>query len=393
MIATTPDQSPAEAGELISFDPLANLAQSLFGVAYTPRGRQKLLEAVLARQARLRLKTLAEYGGLLRRAPEEWARLWPAALAAEGAFFRPAAQYEVARDLMSEWAIMAPERTLRVLSLGSGPGFETVSLAIMLEETGLRAKNWQVEIYGLDLNPDAVTQAENAVFTASDLEWLSEAQARKWFSPRAGGFHFKTELAVPTRLEAGNAYQIENWPFAGLAGTFNLIFCREMTFEAPPQAARQLAHILRQALAPSGFIFTAPGEFLPDSSGELVLEERSGVTYYRRGVTRFKANRRPQPQKKETGASQAANVAEPRPPLPAREQQLLAAAENALAAGRPESARDLVNETMLSALDQNLSSPMAWALIARIEEALGRPDTAQAAADAALAGGGPPLRA
>ena len=378
------DQSPAEAGELILFEPLAQTAQTLFGAAYTPRGRQKLLDAVQARRERLGVESIAEYGNLLRRDPTEWARLWPLALAAEGAFFRPAAQFEVARELLSEWAIMAPERTLRVLSLGCGPGFESVSLAIALEETGLRAKNWQVELYALDLNPEAVAQAENAVFTAADLDWLTETQARKWFSPRAGGFHFKTELASAIRHEIGNAYELESGPFADLAGGFDLIFCRELTLESPPGSARQLGRILRQALAPSGFIFTAPGEFLPDASGELILEERSGVTYYRRGVTRFKANRHHQPKKKRSGPEPT--PIPDRPSLPIREQQLLAAAENELTAGRPEEARDLVGEVMLSALDRNLPTPEAWALIARIEEALGRPDTARAATEAALAG-------
>lgn len=376
------EQSPAEAGELILFEPLAQAAQNLFGAAHSPRGRRKLLAAVQARRERLGMESIAEYSALLHREPGEWARLWPLALAAEGAFFRPAAQYEVARDLLSEWAIMAPERSLRVLSLGCGPGFESLSLAIALEETGLRAKNWQVELYALDLNPEAVARAENAVFSAEDLDWLTEAQARKWFSPRAGGFHFKTELAAPLRHEVGNAYEIESWPFAELAGGFELIFCRELTFEAPPASARQLARILRQALAPSGFIFTAPGEFLPDSSGELILEERSGVTYYRRGQTRFKANRHHQPRKQKSARAEPPPA---RPPLPVRERQLLAAAENELAAGRPEEARDLVGEVMLGALDRNQAAPEAWALIARIEEALGRPDTAKAAAAAAEA--------
>lgn len=378
------DQSPAEAGELIMFDSLAKSAQTLFNLAYSPRGRQKLLTAIRARQAALGIDSMVEYEALLRREPGEWARLWPVALASEGAFFRPAAQYEVARDLLLEWSIMAPERTLRVLSLGCGPGFETVSLAIALEETGLRAKNWQVEIYGLDLNPEAVTQAENAVFKAADLDWLTEAQARKWFSPRAGGFHFKTELAAPIRHAAGNAYEIEAWPFADLASGFDLIFCRELSFEAPPRAARQLARILRQALAPTGFIFTAPGEFLPDNSGELILEERSGITYYRRGVTRFKANRHHQPKKKKNAQEKPEPLVEAaRPLLPVREQQLLAAAENELAAGRPDEARDLAGEVMLGALDRYQPAPEAWALIARIEEVLERPDTATAAAEAA----------
>ncbi len=380
MTLPNPELTPAASDDAAFFEPLAQSAQTLFGVAHTPAGRQKLLAAMRNRQARLGLATFAEYGALLRREPGEWANLWPRALAGGGAFFRPAAQFEVARELILEWSVMAPERTLRVLSLGCGPGFETTSLAVTLEEAGLRGKNWQVELHGLDLNPEAVAAAENALFTAADLDWLADGPRKKWFTPRAGAFHFKTHLAPPIHLAVANAYEPESWPCHHLAGAFDLIFCRELTFEAPPRAPRQLARILRQTLAPSGFIFTAPGEFLPDSSGDLHLEERGGVTYYRRGTAQVKVNRHHQTRKERSGRTGSAPPPADIPdPLPPRESQLLAAAEDELAAGRPDAARALVGEALLGALDRGRPAPEAWALIARIETALGRPESARAA--------------
>jgi len=213
-------QRTAAADELIFFEPLAKAAQTRFGLAGTPESSRRLLTAMKKRQERLGLSSLSEYGALLRREPGEWSRLWPLALSGSGAFLRPAAQFEVARELLLEWAIMAPERTLRVLSLGCGPGFETTSLAITLDETGLKSKNWQVDIYGLDLNPEAALQAENAVFSSADLDWLTEAQRKKWFSPRAGGFHFKGHLAPPIHLAVGSAYEPETWPWPELAWIF-----------------------------------------------------------------------------------------------------------------------------------------------------------------------------
>ncbi len=373
----------AEPGELNFFEPLAKSAQALFGAAFTPEGLGRLLAAVKKRQTALKIESLAEYGALLRRDPGEWARLWPWALAGGGAFLRPAAQFEVAGELLAEWSIMASERRLRVLSLGCGPGYEVISLAITLEEIGLRSKNWAVDIYGLDLNPRAIDRAGSAVFSAEDLDWLTEAQRKKWFSPRASGFHFKETLAAPIHLAVGNVYEPETWPWAETAGTFDLIFCRELTYEAPPRAPRQLARILRGLLAPTGFIFTAPGEFLPDGSGDLHLEERAGVTYYRRGVNKVKLNRF-HSKKEKSGRTPAADEARSElRPLSAREAQLLTAAETELNQGRPEKARPLVNELMLSALDDNRPAPEAWRLIARMEMALVRPESAQAADEAA----------
>ena len=366
---------------MVFFEALAKSAQALFGVAYTPVGRRKLLTAVLERQKRLGFESLAEYGALLRREPEEWAQLWPLALAAEGAFLRPSLQFEVARDLLAEWSVMAGDRTLRVLSLGCGAGFEVWSLAMMLEETGLRAKNWQVEIYGLDLNKEAVDRSDRASFMAADLEWLTEAARKKWFAPRVGGFHFKTELAPPVQVTVANAYEPETWPWADQGLTFDLIFCRGLTFEAPPKIPKLLSRILRQSLSDEGFIFTAPGEFLPDSSGEIHLEERSGVTYYRRGLRKIKANLHHVSRKVErnkTRVSAGGEPAETGEQLSQRERALLQQAGQELAEGRAEAARALVNEVMISALDEGRVAASAWAMVAKIERCLGRTDSAAA---------------
>ncbi|MDR3037728.1 MAG: hypothetical protein LBV21_00285 [Candidatus Adiutrix sp.] len=360
-------ETPLRPEEAAAIEDLAARARALFGAAGSPRGRGRLLAAARERQARLALSSLAGYGAALRADPGEWGRLWPLALDSGGAFFRPAPQFEVAREILSEWAVGAPERTLRVLALGCGAGFETISLAVTLEEAGFRFKNWRVVIHGLDLNPEAVVRAEAGFFRADDLEWLTAAQRKKWFAARAGGFVFKDALAPPVHLAVGNAYEPEAWPWAGL--TFDLIFCRELTFEASPEAPGRLAEILLAALTPTGFLFTAPGEFLPDSSGELVLEERAGVTWYRRGLRRPKANppHAPKRRKKDPPPEAAG-----REDLAPREKQLLDEGEALLAQGRPDEARDLANEMMRAALEQARPAWAAWAFVARLEAALGR---------------------
>lgn len=370
------------------FEPILKSAQTVFGQAGTPEARARLRAATEERRQGLGLDSFSAYAARLRREPEEWSRLWALALPLYGAFLRPAAQFDIAGDLISEWAVMAPQRELKVLSIGCGPGFETVSLAIRLEEIGLRAKNWQVEIYGLDLNPEAVRAAENGIFSSDDLDWITEAQRRKWFVPRGGGFYFRSELAPPVKVIQANVYEPESWPFFELYGGFDLVFCRGLTLEAPPKAARQLARILRQALAPSGFIFAGPGEFLPLHSDDIYLEERCGVTYYRRGTVKIKVNRHHQPRRQKSAAKDDEGRIHPPEAgreLPPREAQLLAVAEEQLAKGHLEAARALVDEAVLAALERESPSPEAWKLTARIEGLLGREDTAQASLEAALA--------
>jgi chemotaxis protein methyltransferase CheR len=344
---------------------LAAEAGNRFGAAFTPRGSARLLAAARARRDHLGLSDLDAYWVALRASPEEWGCLWPLALHDGGAFLHPGPQFEVAGAVLREWAVGAPERALRVLALGCG-AFETISLAITLEEAGLRHKNWRVEICGLDLNPLALARAEAGLFSPEEVLGLTSAQRRKWFAPRTGGLAFKAALAPPITLAKANAYEPETWPWA--AASFDLIFCRGLTFEAPPEAPGRLAEVLLAALAPTGFIFTAPGEFLPDVSGDLLLEERAGVTWYRRGPRRGKANRfhqprRPKQASPDLSGPDLADLAEP---------VELVEAERLLASGQPDEARDLAGEVLLAFLARGRPAWAAWAFLARWEAALGR---------------------
>jgi chemotaxis methyl-accepting protein methylase len=365
--ATKAALGPAEAS---AFAVLAAEARGRFGAAFTPRGQGRLLAAVRARQARLGLAHLAAYGDALRADPGEWNNLWPLALFDGGAFFQPAPQFEVAGAVLREWAVGAPERTLRVLSLGCG-AFETVSLAVLLEEAGFRHKNWQVEICGLDLNPEAAARAEAGFFSPEEAAGLTPGRRQKWFAVRAGGLVFKAALAPPVALAAGNAYEPETWPWA--ADSFDLIFCRGLTFEAPPEAPGRLAEIILSALTPAGFVFTAPGEFLPDVAGDFFLEERAGVTWYRRGSRRVKANRFHQPRRVKKEAEPAGPVLPDGPEvLPdGPEEAALLEAERLLASGRPDEARELAGEVILAAMNQGRPARAAWAFMDRWRDSSG----------------------
>ena len=186
---------------------LVTEAGDRFGAAFTPRGKGRLLAAAQARQALLGLADLAAYEAALRADPGEWSRLWPQALYDGGAFLHPGPQFEVAGAVLREWAVGAPERTLRALSLGCG-AFETVSLAITLEEAGFRHKNWQVEICGLDLNPEVLARAEAGLFSPEEISGLTSGRCQKWFAARSGGGLFKAALkARPPDLAANHFWR------------------------------------------------------------------------------------------------------------------------------------------------------------------------------------------
>ena len=95
------DFSQDDAGTDPFFEPVLKTARMIYGQAGTPEARARLRAAVSMRQERLGLDSLSAYAAHLRREPEEWAAVWAAALPLYGAFLRPAAQFDLARDLLS----------------------------------------------------------------------------------------------------------------------------------------------------------------------------------------------------------------------------------------------------------------------------------------------------
>ncbi len=359
-------QAPGPEDTVLA-EELISCAQTRFGLAWSPRVRRQLLEALDCQRQKSSL-SWAGYAAALASDDGLWARLWPQALAHEGSFLRPYTQFEVLEERLDRWAVMACQRRLRVLSAGCGPGFEPFSLAMALESCGLRAKNWEVDIYGVDINPQAISQAQTALFSSEDLDYLPEGARRKWFTARAGGFHFRLDLAPSFHWAQGNVYEPETWPWP--LEPFDLIFCRGLASDAPPDRLSLLAQLLAQLLSDSGFIFTAPGEFLPLEAKGLFLEECRGVPYYHRSAEKLKVKRRP----RRKGGRAELDLENERAltPLTIRDKALLEAAEADLQAGRLEKCRDFLDELMLSLMERGRSAPEAWALLARLEEALGR---------------------
>ena len=372
----------------IFFEPLWQKALSLYSVAASPRSKKMLYQAFLSRQKSLGLANFSDYAAFLRRHQEEWREIWPLALPSAEKLFYPPHQFDIAREVINEWAALASDRRLNILSLGTGGGFEAVSLAIMVEESGLRAKGWQVEIYALDLNGRAIENARRGLFSDDDLGWLSETQKRKWFSPQAGAWAFKSHLAAPITYYEGNAFEPESWPFQELSGQFQVIFCRGLSWEAPERAYKKMAPILRESLAETGFIFLAPGELLPDSTGELYLEERFGLLWYRRGQRRVKINKGHVSKKERAGKTVAKGLSVTRVlPLGLREAHLLKLAQEKLAENLSDEARDLINEVLAASLGAEHLGLLAWPTLALIEKSQGRNTLARLITETAQAFG------
>ncbi|MDR1677030.1 MAG: methyltransferase domain-containing protein, partial [Deltaproteobacteria bacterium] len=270
---------------------LIHQAGLFFWRAGSPRGQRKLLESADERKQKLSV-TSAEYLTVLRRVPTEWDELWNLVGSDKGDnFFRFPTQFDLLNALLAEKAVTASDRTLKVLSAGCGQGYEPYSLALTLATSGLPAKGWNMSIKAFDLSNKLINRAKAGNFTLEDLRWLDPAVARRWFTLRAAGWHFRTELGPPLDFIKLNLADIDSNLKAEMQGTYDVIFCRGLSFDCPDHLVQSLARTITSLLAPWGLLFTAPGEIWLEMN-DLTTEVRDGVVYGRKNGPKgkYKAN-------------------------------------------------------------------------------------------------------
>ncbi|MDR1051332.1 MAG: hypothetical protein LBP95_09705 [Deltaproteobacteria bacterium] len=357
---------------------LVRLAGLFCGRGASIRGQKRLVALAEVRRNRLKISEDA-YLARLQSDENEWSELWGLADAGPGdGFFRFPAQFDVLGQLLSEMTLIAPERRLRVLSAGCGRGHEAYSLAMRLAETKMAAKGWEISVEGTDLGGALLAGARRADFTREEVRVLTPFSARRWFSVRAAGWHFKTESAPPVSFFQSNLSDAGSETVRKLQGSYDVVFCRGRSFDCPDRQIRRLARSAVSLLAPGGILLTAPGEIWPERN-DVSTEERSGLVYLRRTSSDAKPTPFQMPAAEPRRKKAPAGREKPSKPeaTDPRRESLLQTFEETLPAD-PDEARDVVLELLDQDLSAGVLNPGSLGLMARVEEKLGRRESRMA---------------
>jgi chemotaxis protein methyltransferase CheR len=140
------------------------------GLRVRDQDLEKLREIVVSRIKHHHLASPADYQRLLGNcAPSsdpEWQKLASLITIGESYFFRDKGQFAVLREQVLPELIAArePQRTLKIWSAGCASGEEPYSLAILVDELFPQAANWQVRIFGTDIDGDAIDRARQGIY-------------------------------------------------------------------------------------------------------------------------------------------------------------------------------------------------------------------------------------
>lgn len=208
-----------------------------------------------------RLAPVAEIHGLrdvesvISAAAGDRGRLWRDVIDAlttnESYFFRDAGAFEVLRRAVLPAVLVARQATrrLRIWSAACADGQEPYSLAMLVNELGLRQQGWTVDILATDLSTRALEKARTAIYSHFEVQRGLPARllVRHFAKAGADAWRLSPDIAGAVEFRSHNLMTD-----AGQFGTFDLILCRNVLiyFDVPQKT--EVLRRLTSALARDG---------------------------------------------------------------------------------------------------------------------------------------------
>jgi chemotaxis protein methyltransferase CheR len=245
---------------------LRDFIHERFGLFFDDGQRSSLRSRLEGRLASLDLRSFEDYYHYLRFGPqraEELERMITHLTNNETYFFRETPQLQVFADpilrSIKERKALTGDRTLRILSAGCSTGEEVHTLAMIIHDSGQFFWNWDVQVFGLDVDAAAVEKARRAVYFHNSFRSMSPALLDRHFVREGAGTQVKEGIRRVARLQRGNL--MDPATFEGL-GPLDAVFCRNVLIYFSDAAILKVVHLFHEALAPGGYLFLGHAESL-----------------------------------------------------------------------------------------------------------------------------------
>ena len=177
----------------------------------------------------------------------------------ETSFYRDLPVFKVIGDevLPALAEARAASKKLRIWSAGCSTGQEVYSLAFLFSNQKGIWDDWQIDILGTDVSPQAIAQARNGIYSQFEVQRglpIGDLIAR--FDQE--GDDWRIRSALKTRINFTPHNLLDPPP----AGRYDIILCRNVLLYFSAERGRAVLDRLRSAIAPDGMLVLGAGETL-----------------------------------------------------------------------------------------------------------------------------------
>lgn len=269
--------------QLLQIGNLAVLLKASFGIDLAHYKPKTIERRIQRRMAVHRIERFDQYLHLCESDPKELADLHKDLLINVTSFFRDKEPFEVLRrDIIPRLLEGKNEHNaLRIWVPGCSSGEEAYSIAIcVLEVLDEKGFNVPVQIFGTDLDADAVQQARRGVYPHNIVTDVSSERLRRFFIKSEDG-HYQ----IVRRVRDMVVFSIQNIsrdpPFSKL----DLISCRNLLMYLQVGIQKKVLRILHYSLKPAGFLMLGHSESVGDAAELFALVDRNNRIYAAKHVT------------------------------------------------------------------------------------------------------------
>ncbi|MDR3539467.1 MAG: CheR family methyltransferase [Desulfosporosinus sp.] len=198
-------------------------------------------------------------------------------------FFREMKTLEAFRDHVVRELIKQQsgrKRCLKVWSAGCSSGEEPYTVAMLIDQ--IIPKEWDIRIYGTDINLQALEKARRGVYTKWSFRGTSDTLRDRYFEPAEQGTY-----AVKARFKDRVSFSYLNLArddYASILDTqeMDVIFCRNVMMYFTPQMIRRIIQRMNRYLVEGGWLIVAPSESSTLLASEFSAVQFEGATLYRK---------------------------------------------------------------------------------------------------------------
>ena len=245
---------------------LRDFIHEQFGLYYDDGQRSSLRSRLAGRLSLLGLLSFEDYYRYLRFAPEraeELARMVSHLTNNETYFYRELPQLQVFADhvlkSLKERKARTGERTLRVLSAGCSTGEEALTLAMIVYDSGQFFWNWEVKVFGMDLDAEVLENAGRGSYHQNSLRAVTPDKLERHFVKDGRAVKVKESIRRLVTFRRGNLLEAES--YEGLF-PLDVIFCRNVLIYFSDASIRRTVEVFHERLASGGYLFLGHAESL-----------------------------------------------------------------------------------------------------------------------------------
>jgi two-component system CheB/CheR fusion protein len=234
------------------------------------------------RMAVQKIENLEDYLRLVQARPDELATLYRDLLINVTNFFRDSATFEfLATNVLPRIIARRPRgEPIRVWVPACSTGEEAYSIAMcLLEVLGATAPDVPIQVFGTDIDTDAIDRARRGFYAQNIEADLSGARLDRFFVSVDGGYQIGRRVR---ELVVFSVHDVtRNAPFSRM----DLVSCRNLLIYMQPPLQKRVLATAHYALRPDGFLVLGSSETVGDAADLFSIVDSKSKIYEKKAIT------------------------------------------------------------------------------------------------------------